>query len=267
MGESAPDGDEVDAEPQIDKADELQKKWNTALGQVWELGDHRLLCGDCTDADAVAQLMGGVLADLVVTDPPYGVAYSGGTTERKKLDGDEAPSLYEPSLKIAANNTTDNAACYLWHSDSKSAAVSAAVSAAGYEKRSTIIWNKNQAQFGALGAQYKTKHEPCFYLFKKGNPPKWVGPTNEVTVWDIDRNRKNDHHPTEKPIECMARPIRNHACTTVYEPFSGSGTTLMACENLGRKCRAIEIDPGYVAVALERWSEATGKTPKLTNGA
>lgn len=259
------DQPEVDAEPQIDKADELQAKWKTALGQVWELGDHRLLCGDCTDADAVAQLMDGVLADLVVTDPPYGVAYSGGTTKRKKLAGDETPNLYEPSLKIAAANTTGNAACYLWHSDSKSAAVSAAVSAAGYEKRSTIIWNKNQAQFGALGAQYKTKHEPCFYLFKKGNPPKWVGPANEVTVWDIDRNRTNEHHPTQKPIECMARPIRNHKCDTVFDPFLGSGTTLMACENLNRKCYGIELNPGYVAVILQRWAEATGKEPKLCN--
>ena len=259
------DQPEVDAEPQIDKADELQAKWKTALGQVWALGDHRLLCGDCTDADAVAQLMEGVLADLVVTDPPYGVAYSGGTTKRKKLAGDETPNLYEPSLKIAAANTTGNAACYLWHSDSKSAAVSAAVSAAGYEKRSTIIWNKNQAQFGALGAQYKTKHEPCFYLFKKGNPPKWVGPANEVTVWDIDRNRTNEHHPTQKPVECMARPIRNHKCDTVFDPFLGSGTTLMACENLNRKCYGIELNPGYVAVILQRWAEATGKEPKLCN--
>ena len=265
LANTTSDQPELDAEPQIDKADELQKKWNTALGQVWELGDHRLLCGDCTDADAVAQLMDGVLADLVVTDPPYGVAYSGGTTKRKKLAGDETPNLYEPSLKIAAANTTGNAACYLWHSDSKPAAVSAAVSAAGYEKRSTIIWNKNQAQFGALGAQYKTKHEPCFYLFKKGNPPKWVGPANEVTVWDIDRNRTNEHHPTQKPVECMARPIRNHKCDTVFDPFLGSGTTLMACENLSRKCYGIEIDPGYVAVTLERWAEATGKEPKLCN--
>ena len=254
---------EVDAEPQIDKAEELQAKWKTELGQVWELGDHRLLCGDSTDADAVSLLMESTLADLVVTDPPYGVNYSGGTTVREKLKGDETPDLYKPSLKIAADISTKNAACYLWHSDSKSAAVSAAVSAAGYEKRSTIIWNKNQAQFGALGAQYKTKHEPCYYLIKKGNPPKWVGPNNEVTVWDIDRHRSNEFHPTQKPVECMARPIRNHKCQTVYDPFLGSGTTLIACENLKRKCYGVELNPGYVAVILQRWADATGREPKL----
>ncbi len=136
------------------------------------------------------------------------------------------------------------------------------MSAAGYERRCTIIWNKNQAQFGAIGAQYKTKHEPCYYLFKKGKAPNWKGPTNEVTVWDVDRNRVNENHPTEKPVECMARPIRNHDSEFVYEPFSGSGTTIIACEQLGRKCRAIEISPGYVAVAIQRWTDATGKEPK-----
>ena len=264
-GFDAPESD-VDAEPQTDKAEELREKWDVKAGQLWELGNHRILCGDSTKADDVKRVMRGELAEMVVTDPPYGVAYTGGTTKRKALEGDETPDLYEPSLKLAAANSTDDAPCYLWHSDSKSAEVSAAVSAAGYERRSTIIWNKNMAQFGALGAQYKTKHEPCYYLFKKGNAPNWSGPTNEVTVWDIDRNRVNENHPTEKPIECMARPMRNHSATVIYEPFSGSGTTIIACEQLGRKCRAIEISPAYVAVALQRWADATGKTPKLIDG-
>jgi DNA modification methylase len=260
--EDEPEKSDADAEPQIDKAEELRAKWGVELGQLWELGDHRILCGDSTKNEDVERVMGGKKADIVVTDPPYGVEYVGGTTKRKALAGDENPDLYEPSLRLAFLHSTEAAPVYLWHSDSKSAAVSAAVSAAGYERRCTIIWNKNQAQFGAIGAQYKTKHEPCYYLFKKGKTPNWSGPTNEVTVWDVDRNRVNENHPTEKPIECMARPIRNHDSEFVYEPFSGSGTTIIACEQLGRKCRAIEISPAYVAVAIQRWADATGKEPK-----
>lgn len=253
---------DADAEPQIDKADELREKWGVEPGQLWQLGEHRIICGDSTNEKDVMRLMGSELAELVVTDPPYGVAYTGGTTKRKALEGDETPDLYGPALTLAAKYSTDAAACYLWHSDSKSAAVSAAVSAAGYERRCTIIWNKNQAQFGALGAQYKTKHEPCYYLFKKGKSPNWCGPANEVTVWDIARNRVNENHPTEKPVECMARPIKNHSAKVVFEPFSGSGTTIIACEQLGRKCRAIEISPAYVAVAIQRWVDATSGEPR-----
>ena len=256
----------VDAEPQIDRAAELQKEWGTATGQLWKLGDHRLLCGDSTKREDVERVMGGERAKLVVTDPPYGVDYEGGTTKREKLSGDGNADLYAPVMKLAAEFSDEKSAVYLWHSDSKSAAVSAAVSAAGYERRCTIIWNKNQAQFGALGAQYKTKHEPCLYLYKKGKAPRWFGPTNEVSVWDEDRNRSNEHHPTEKPVSVMLRPIRNssEAGDVVLDLFLGSGTTLIAAEGLGRKCYGLEISPGYCAVILQRFKDATGKTPTLT---
>lgn len=254
-----------DTPPDVSKADELQKKWNTSLGQLWSLGVHRLICGDCTDKATVERLMQGEKAQLIVTDPPYGVDYEGGTTKREKLSGDATPDLYAPVMKMAYEFSDDSAAVYLWHSDSKSAAVSAAVSAAKYERRCTIIWNKNQAQFGALGAQYKTKHEPCYYLYKKGCSPKWYGPTNEVTVWDIDRNRVNEYHPTEKPVEVMSRPILNSSATgdIVIDFFLGSGSTLMACEILSRRCFASELSPAYVAVALQRFQDATGQTPVL----
>ena len=260
-------GIELDEEPveapeaQMDRAAELQKKWKTKLGQLWEIkgkaGTHRLLCGDSTKEADVERVMGVELGRLVVTDPPYGVDYDGGTTKRAKLAGDATPDLYGPSLTLAARFSDDKCPVYLWHSDSKSAAVSAAVSAAGYERRCTIVWNKNVAQFGALGAQYKTKHEPCYYLYKKGKTPRWFGPTNEVTVWDVDRNHANDHHPTEKPVAVMSRPIENSSETgdVVLDLFLGSGTTMVAAEQLGRRCFGLELEPKYCAVILERMTD------------
>ena len=254
-----------DVEPQIDKAEELRVKWGVESGQLWQLGEHRLVCGDCTDKAVVERVMGGERADMVFTDPPYGVDYEGGTTPREKLSGDATPDLYEPAMQRISESTIEKVAVYLWHSDSKSAAVSAAVSAAGFERRCTIIWNKNQAQFGALGAQYKTKHEPVYYLFKKGKSPNWYGPTNEVTVWDVDRESANKLHPTQKPIELAERAMNNSSKVgdLVLDLFLGSGTTLIACERLGRKCRAVEISPAYVAVAIQRWVDVTGKEPML----
>jgi len=253
-------------EAQVDRADELQEKWQTELGQLWQIGTHRLLCGDSTDESVVARLMAGATAALVNTDPPYGVSYDGGTTKRKALDGDKTPALYEPALRMAHKHSRPDAACYLWHSDSKSAAVSAAVSAAGYERRSTIIWNKNLAQFGALGAQYKTKHEPCHYLHKRGQAPAWYGPTNEVTVWDVAREQKNEHHPTQKPPELAARACRNSAKAgeVVLDLFGGSGSTLVGAEQTGRVAYLCELDPAYVAVTLERLADM-GLTPELAD--
>ena len=258
-------GDEQNGEVVEDEVPEPPADPITKPGDLWILGDHRLLCGDSTKAEDVARLMAGAKARLVITDPPYGVDYQGGTTKREKLKGDHDAGLYLPILHLANQFSDDKCAVYLWHSDSKSAAVSAAVSAAGYELRCTIIWNKNVAQFGALGAQYKTKHEPCHYLYKKSQSPRWFGPTNEVTVWDISRNSKNEHHPTEKPVAVMARPMGNSSekGDAVLDLFLGSGTTLIAAEQLGRKCYGMEISPQYCDVIVKRWETLTGKTATL----
>jgi DNA modification methylase len=251
-GDADKDGEVI--EPPVDPI--------TKPGDLWLLGEHRVLCGDSTKAENVERLMAGAKARLVITDPPYGVDYQGGTTKREKLKGDHDAGLYLPILQLANQFSDDECAVYLWHSDSKSAAVSAAVSAAGYELRCTIIWNKNIAQFGALGAQYKTKHEPCHYLYKKSRSPRWFGPTNEVTVWDISRNSKNEHHPTEKPVAVMARPMGNSSekGDAVLDLFLGSGTTLIAAEQLGRKCYGMEISPQYCDVIVRRWETMTGQT-------
>ena len=252
-----------------DETPPLQAEAITKPGDVWLLGKHRIMCGDSTDAGSVALLMGGSLADLCFTDPPYGVDYDGGHAEkgvrREKLANDCDAGIYGSVLPVVYGSTKETAALYLWFSDSKSAAVTPAVTAAGYDVRNTIIWNKNLAQFGAIGAQYKSKHEPCLYCFKRGSAPKWVGPTNEVSVWDVKREVKNEFHPTQKPVELAARAINNSSAAgdVVLDVFSGSGSTLIACETTGRFGRAMELSPQYVDVAVRRWQQFTGKRAKL----
>jgi site-specific DNA-methyltransferase (adenine-specific) len=264
------DAAEVDkmskAEVTEDEAPEPPAEPITKAGDLWILGEHRVMCGDSTKRENVARLMSGDLAKLVVTDPPYGVDYQGGVfSKRDKLAGDQTADLYGPILKLAYEFSDAKAAVYLWHSDGKAVDVFAALDSAKYVRRITIIWNKNIAQFGALSAQYKQKHEPCHYLFKKGESPRWFGPTNETTVWDIDRNQTNEHHPTEKPIGIMARPIQNSSEPTdiILDFFLGSGTTLIAAEQLGRKCYGMEISPSYCDVIAKRWENLTGKKAVL----
>jgi DNA modification methylase len=252
-----------------DEAPEPQAEAITRPGDVWVLGRHRIMCGDSTDAGSVALLMAGGMADLCFTDPPYGVDYDGGHAvkgvRREKLANDGDADIYSRVLPVIFASTKETAALYLWFSDSKSAAVTAAVTAAGYEVRNTIIWNKNMAQFGAIGAQYKSKHEPCLYCFKRGNAPVWRGPTNEVSVWDVKRESKNEFHPTQKPVELAARAMNNSSAAgdIVLEVFSGSGSTLIAAEQTGRRCYAMELSPQYVDVAVRRWQQFTGKVATL----
>ena len=252
-------------EPEIDKAEELRVKWGVELGQLWQLGEHRLICGDCTDKTVVDRLMQGEKAAFCFTDPPYGVKYTGGTKKWTMLENDDEVNMYAASLPLVFEYTEDRAALYLCFASSKSLSVYSAIKEFGYEQRALIIWNKNHAQFGAMGSQYKQKHEPIAYLYKNKCSPYWFGPNNEVTVWDINRESANEFHPTQKPPELYERAINNSApkdCI-VYEPFSGSGASIVACERLKRKCRAVEISPAYVAVAIERWHQMTGKEPVL----
>lgn len=264
---------DLDATPEgatdEDETPPVQAEAITKPGDVWLLGKHRIMCGDSTDAGSVALLMGGALADLCFTDPPYGVDYDGGHAEkgvrREKLANDGDAGIYGRVLPVVYGSTKETAALYLWFSDSKSAAVIAAVTAAGYDVRNTIIWNKNLAQFGAIGAQYKNKYEPCLYCFKSGSAPKWVGPTNEVNVWDVKREVKNEFHPTQKPVELANRAISNSSAAgdVVLDVFSGSGATIIAAEQTGRRCYAMELSPQYVDVAVRRWQQFTGKRATL----
>lgn len=256
----------TDPGAQVDKAEELRTKWGVELGQLWQLGKHRLICGDCTDKATVARLMGGELWNAIVTDPPYGVDYEGGhnAKKREKITGDSDATLYSRFLRLWSDCRADKGVVYLWFSDSEIAQVYESVSSANFSVRALIIWNKIDAHYGNFMAQYMQKHEPCIYCIN--GTTDWHGPTNEVTVWDIKQPSSSDEHPTSKPIECMARPITNSTKKgdIVCDPFLGSGTTLIACEQLSRQCRAVEISPAYVAVALQRWADATGQAPRMS---
>jgi len=271
---------EADADPQIDKAEELREKWGVETGQLWQLGDHRILCGDSTNAEDVARVMGGEKALLMVTDPPYGVEYDPGWRDTVDKSKGRWKGVSTRALgKVIADDRADwreawklfsGDVAYVWHGGLHAAVVAESLFASKFILRTQIVWAKQAFVFGR--GDYHWQHEPCWHAVRKGATGHWGGDRKQATVWeirnnaaigDVTQNEEATGHGTQKPVECMARPIRNHDSEFVYEPFSGSGTTLIACEQLGRKCRAIEISPGYVAVAIQRWVDATGKEPKL----
>lgn len=256
-------------DPQCDE-DEVPEhvEPKTKPGDLYQLGRHRLLCGDSTNIQHVERLMAGEKAKLVFTDPPYGVDYEGGAlTKRTKLQNDHSTDIYSDVLPVLFSITDEKAPFYIWHAAGY-ADMASKLTDAGFKIRSQIIWNKNMAQFGALSAQYKQKHEPCFYCHKKNASPYWYGPTNEVTVWDMKRESKNEFHPTQKPVELAERALENSSQPgdSVVDLFGGSGSTLIACEKTNRKCFMMELDPYYCSVIIERWCKYTGKKAELING-
>ena len=270
LANTTSDQPEVDAEPQIDKAEELQAKWKTALGQVWELGDHRLLCGDSTEVADVQALMAGEKAELVFTDPPYGVNIEGGKSKKDVISGDltqtTIPFSFEAAVEYA---TTDKARFYFCGCENNVALYFKLFERHLIQMPKLLIWVKNGFVMRQNG--YHGQYELIFYGYKIGGGATWYGGRTEdeaSDVWQVKRDPGASYlHPTQKPIDLPLRAIKNSSKPDgiVYEPFSGSGSTMLACERLGRKCRAMEIDPKYMAVTLERWAEATGKEPKLCN--
>jgi DNA modification methylase len=271
-----PQAEDDDASAIIDRAAELQRKWKTKPGQLWEIGGHRLLCGDSGDPEAVKLVMKGKKASLMATDPPYGVdlGVTGGPDTLKRFgemagDGKAKGKLKEFLLKIftaAAPNLKASAAWYLWHAmTTQHIFAEAAAEAAELLIHRQIIWVKSRFVLGHGDFHYK--HEPCFYGWRQGHRPNWYGDRAQTTTWEIDRIHTADAHPTERPVEIFARPMRLNTLPgeICYEPFSGSGTQLVAAEQLGRVCYAIEIEPKYIAVALERLAN-TGLKPKLAKG-
>jgi DNA modification methylase len=262
---------DADAEPQIDKAEELRAKWGVELGQVWQLGEHRITCGDSTSAEVVKRLLGEDKPHLMVTDPPYGVQYDANwRNEAKRADG--SPIGASAIGKVSNDDKADwreawalfpGDVAYVWCAGTKSHIVALSLEACDFQMRSLIIWAKSQFAIGR--SDYHEQKEPCWYAVRKGAIGHYNGDRTQSTLWEIDKPKKSETgHSTQKPIECMERPIRNNSKLgdLVYEPFGGSGTTIIACERTGRKCRAIELNPAYVAVAIQRWADATGKEPR-----
>lgn len=248
-----------------DEAPEPPEVPVTKPGDLIVLGDHRLLCGDSRDPDSFARLLGDERADMVWTDPPYGVEYEGGQNpdsneKRERLAGDDGTAACTESMPLIAKWSTDAAPLYLWFAGTRgSSSIYAAVEGAGYRVAALIVWHKLNAHYGAFMARYMPKHEPCIYAVRA--PAPWFGPTNEVTVWEHDQPARNEYHPTQKPIILAERAIRNSSevGALVLDPFAGSGTTLMACEQEGRRARVIELDPAYCDVIIERWEQHTGR--------
>jgi DNA modification methylase len=236
----------------------------TEPGDLWLLGPHRLVCGDGTDPATLATVLDGSHADMVWTDPPYGVDYSGGqASDRDRIEGDADDALYQRMASALGAATKPTAALYLWFASTHGLTAYQCLAEANWTVRSLIIWNKVNPHFGAFMAQYMPRMEPCLYAHRSGKSPTWVGPTNEVNVWDVEQPARNELHPTQKPVELAARAIRNssRAGHLVLDPFAGSGTVLVAAHETSRLARMVEIDPVFCDVICARWQGLTGDKP------
>src|SRR5262245_16576802 len=239
----------------------------SVLSDIWLLGDHRLICGDSTNPADVERVLNGVKPHLCVTDPPYGVEYDPAWREQRGIASD--------GLAKGAVLNDDRAdwreawalfpgdVVYCWHAARQSDAFMASLKAAGFQIRSQIIWDKTRLVISR--GDYHFQHEPCWYAVRKGKTGHWSGDRKQTTIWSIPHRKSASGHGTEKPVECMKRPIENNSSPgqAIYEPFSGSGTTIIAAEMTGRACHAVELNPAYVDVAVRRWEEFTGNRAVL----
>lgn len=251
-----------------DEVPEPPKNPVTKPGDLWQLGKHRLVCGDCTDERVVSLARAKLMPVLMDTDPPYGVDYDAAwrreaglnrTKRVGKVENDDKRASWLEAYKLFPGDVS-----YIWCDALVSDVVAREIDSAGFERRSHIMWRKPSIVVGR--GHYHWQHETCWYAVRQGKSAKWGGDRKQSTVWDIARKdgQQETEHSTQKPLECMARPIRNHGQQgdVVYDPFSGSGTTMMACEHLGRICVAIELSPAYCDVIVERWQKLTGEKAK-----
>ena len=240
----------------------------TKEGDVWILGKHRLMCGDSTSIDAVEKLMQGQKANMIFTDPPYGVSYTGGLQNGKDgLSGDKRQmiknddiDLYEDAVVTAS--TFCDGPVFMFYADTVPFGLYRGIERVGGDVVALLIWKK-KGGYGALGASYKPNHEPCVLWKTKGSKLNFIGSTTENRIWEIDKEGVNKLHPTQKPVEVPERAIRNHKADIVLDLFGGSGSTLVACERAGRAGRLMELDPKYCDVIINRWQTLTGKDAVL----
>lgn len=252
-----------------DEAPEVSDDPPTAKrGDVWQLGRHRLMCGDGTSADDVQTLTGGVQIDLFLTDPPYGVDYTGKTKDALKIENDnrsddEFVSFLSDAFNAADGVMKPGAVFYIWHADSKAHVFRMACQMVGWEVRQVLIWVKNSMVMGRQ--DYQWKHEPCLYGWKGGAGHLWASDRKQTTVLEFDRPTKNKEHPTMKPVGLFDYQIQNNTKggDAVLDLFAGSGTTIIACEQNGRNAFCMEIDPRYVDVIIKRWENFTGEKAVL----
>ena len=251
-----------------EQADNIEAKCKE--GDLWKLGEHRLMCGDSTSEECMNILSGGAKFDMLITDPPYNVAYVGKTKDALTIKNDSMEDSSFRAFLTDAFKTVDvtlkeGAAFYIWHADSEGFNFRFAVKETGWLLKQNLVWVKNSLVMGRQ--DYQWKHEPCLYGWKAGASHNWYAGRAETTTLEFDRPNRNDLHPTMKPIALFAYQIQNSTKEgdCVLDSFGGSGTTLIACEQLNRKAFLMELDPHYCDVIIARWEKFTGRKAEKIN--
>lgn len=260
-----------DPQAEPDEVPETPEAAITVASDLWLLAKHRVLCGSTTDAQAVAKLTAGRKIAALMSDPPYGVRYSGGRGCVRKefanddLDPEKYGSFLEDGLKAWDPHIAPKAPLYMWFADRQGEAVYGAIRQAGWRKTAVIIWAKQHFIFSRAVHQYHQQHEPCVYATRHTGLADWVGPMNETTLWQVDRPMASGDHPTTKPVELYRRAIKNSVAEgdVVGEMFLGSGSCLIGADETGRICYGTELDPHYVDVIVQRWQKFTGQKATL----
>lgn len=245
---------------------ELEKPPVTKSGDLWLLGNHRLLCGDSTKEESYALLMNGKKANLVVTDPPYNVNYQG-TAGKIKNDNLENEKFYQflfDAFTCMEKAMADDASIYVFHADTEGLNFRKAFADAGFYLSGTCIWKKQSLVLGR--SPYQWQHEPCLFGWKKNGKHQWYSDRKQTTIWEFDKPKKNGDHPTMKPVPLLAYPIKNSSMSNciVLDPFGGSGSTLIACEQTNRICHTIELDEKYCDVIVKRYIEQVGTAENVS---
>ena len=251
-----------------DVCPDIQTETISKPGDIWLLGRHRLMCGDATNTEQLDQLLAGSKADMVFTDPPYNVDYEGYTGDKLKIQHDK---IKDKQFSAFLNDTfascltaiKSGASLYVCHGSLYQREFQNALEASGFEIRNQIIWAKHHFAWGR--GRYKFQHEPIFYCHLKGQADSWYGDKSQSTLWQFNKPTANRLHPTMKPVELIETALRNSskAGDIVLDQFAGSGSTLIACEKLGRSARLMELDPKYADVIIRRWQDFTGKAATL----
>ncbi len=259
-----PDEEPTEGLTDPDEVPSVPEEPKTKPGDLYILGEHRLLCGDSTDSDQVAKLMNGHKADMVFTDPPYGVSYTGGHNkkQRKGIESDEfknedLSNLFQDSINNACIFSKDTSPFYIWYAGGKSKETYAGLSNTPIQVRAVICWYKVKSGSGAFMSQYIPNYEPCIYGFKEGKSINWYGATDEKTVWEFPKDKQNEFHLTQKPIEVVEKALKNSSKKKdyIYDCFLGGGSTMVASHQLNRKCYGMELDPKYCDVIRRRWAK------------
>lgn len=254
-GDGGAQDDDFDLSAALEKASFVEK------GDLWTVGKHRLLCGDATSPEDVERLMGGKTANLILTDPPYGVSFKasdGLTIENDSLKGDEFYKFLLSAFTNMAAHLEKGGAAYVFHADTEGLNFRKAFIDAGFHLAGVCIWVKNSLVLGR--SDYQWQHEPILYGFLQNGKHPWYSDRKQTTIWNFNKPKRNKDHPTSKPLDLLSYPIKNSSQENaiVLDTFGGSGSTMMACEQMNRICYMSELDPKYASVILRRYVEDTG---------